>query len=91
MAGGRAGVFPRDLIPRPGSREVDRPTRTLVLRPCLFEVVQHVLRAVSRPYREKTVIVVLEDPAATHGDEPRVADLGEDQLISRQRVVLHIQ
>jgi hypothetical protein len=38
---------------------------------------QHVLRAVGRPQREKPVIVVLEDPAATHGDEPRVPDLGE--------------
>jgi hypothetical protein len=78
MAGRRAGLCPRDLIPRPGTPEVDRPTWTVVLGPCLLEVVQHVLRAVSRPHREKTMIVVLEGPAATLGDEPRIPDLGED-------------
>ena len=70
MAGRRAGLRPRDLTPRPGTPEVDRPTRTVVRRPRLLEVVQHVLRAVSRPHREKAMIVVLEAPAATHGDEP---------------------
>ena len=78
VAGRRAGLSPRDLTQRPGTSEVDRPTWTVVLRPCLLEVVQHVLRAVSRPHREKTMIVVLEGPAATHGDEPRIPDLGED-------------
>ena len=65
----------RDLTPRPGTPEVDRSTRTVVIRPCLLEVVQHVLRAVGRPGREKTMIVVLEGPAAAHGDEPRIPDL----------------
>jgi hypothetical protein len=78
MAGRRAGVSPRNLTPRPGTPEVDRPTWTVVLRPCLLEVVQHMLRAVSRPHREKTMMVVLEDPPTTHGDEPRIPDLGED-------------
>ena len=78
MAGRRAGLSPCDLTPRPGTPELDRPTWTVVLRPCPLEVVQHVLRAVGRPHREKTVIVVLEGPAATHGDEPRIPDLGED-------------
>src|SRR5438034_714033 len=78
MAGRRAGLSPRDLTPRPGTPEVDRSTWTVVLRPCLLEVVQHVLRAVSRPHREKTMIVVFQGPAATHGDEPRIPDLGED-------------
>jgi hypothetical protein len=78
MAGRRAGLSPRDLTPRPGTPEVDRPTWTVVLRPCLLEVVQRVLRAVSRPDRQKAVIVVLEAAAATHGDEPRIPDLGED-------------
>jgi hypothetical protein len=78
MAGRRAGFAPRDLTPRPGTPEVDRQTWTVVLRPGLLEVVQDVLRAVSRPHREKTMIVVVEGPASTHGDEPRVPDLGED-------------
>ena len=81
MAGRRAGLCPRDLTPRPGTPEVDRPTWTVVVRPCLLEVVQHVLRAVRRPHREKTMIVVLEGPAATHGDEPRIPDLGEDHQL----------
>jgi hypothetical protein len=29
------------------------------------------------------MIVVLEDPAATHRDEPRIPDLGEDQKVPR--------
>ena len=73
-----AGLLPRDLTPRPGTPEDDRPPRTIVLRSCLLEVLQHMLRAVSRPYREKAMIVILEDPAATHCDEPRIADLGQD-------------
>ena len=78
VAGRRAGLCPRDLAPRPGTPEVDRPSWTVVLRPCPLEVVQHVLRAVGRPHREQVMIVVLEGPAATHGDEPRVPDLGGD-------------
>jgi hypothetical protein len=57
-------------------------TWTVVRRPCLLEVVQHVLGAVSRPHREKTMIVVLEGPAATHLDEPRIPDRGEDHLFA---------
>jgi hypothetical protein len=87
MAGPRAGLSPRDLTPRPGTPEVNRPMWTVVLRPCLLEVVQHVLRAVSRPHREKTMIVVLEGPAATHGDESRIADLGEDHQFARLALV----
>jgi hypothetical protein len=78
MARGGSGHCPRDLAARPRSTEVDRPTWTVVLWPRLLEVGQHVLRAVSRPDRESTVIVVLEDAAATHGDEPWIPDLGKD-------------
>src|SRR5438128_1021500 len=81
MAGRRAGLSPRDLPPRPGTPAVDRPTWTVVLRPCLLEVVQHVLRAVSCPDGQKAVIVVLEAAAATHSDEPRIPDLGEDHQL----------
>jgi hypothetical protein len=59
MAGRGAGLSPRDLTPRPGTPEVDRPTWTVVRRPCLLEVVLHVLRAVSRPHPEETMLVVL--------------------------------
>ena len=78
MAARRASLPPRDLTPRLGTPEVERPTWTVVSRPCLLEVVQHVFCAVSRPDREKAMIVVLEGPAATHGDEPRIPDLGKD-------------
>jgi hypothetical protein len=81
MAGRRAGLSPRDLTPRPGTPEVDRPTWTVIIRPCLLEVVQHVLRAVSRPDRQKAVIVVSEAAAATHRDEPRISDLGKDHQL----------
>ena len=52
VAGRGAGLRHRDLTPRPGAPQVDRPSRTVVPRPRLFEVVQHVLRAVGRPSRE---------------------------------------
>jgi hypothetical protein len=81
MAGRHAGLAPGDLTPRPGTPEVDRPTWTVVLRPCLLEVVQHMLRAVSRPDRQKAMIVVVKAAAAAHGDEPRIPDLGEDHQL----------
>ena len=59
VAGRCAGHRPRDLTPRPRTTELDRPTWTVVLRTHLLEVVQHVLRAVGRPYREQTMIAVL--------------------------------
>src|SRR4026208_1390555 len=80
MTGRGAGLGPRDLTPRPGTPEIDRSTWTVVRRPRPFEEVEHVLRAVSRPHREKAMIVVLEGPTATYGDEPRVPDLGEDHV-----------
>ena len=79
MAGGRASLCPRDPTPCPGTPKVDRPTGTVVSRPCLLEMRQHVLGAVGRPQRETAMIIVLEGPAAAHGDEPWIADLGEDQ------------
>jgi hypothetical protein len=82
MAGRRAGLSPRDLTTRPGTPEVDGPTRTVILRPHLLEVVEHVLRAVGRPDGEKPMVVVLEGSAATDGDEPRIPDLGEDHNAS---------
>ena len=78
MACRSAGHRPRDLTACPRTTEVDRPTRAVVPRPRVLEVVQDVLGAVSRPDRELTMIVVLEDAAATHGDEPWIPDLGKD-------------
>jgi len=82
VTGRRTGLSPGDLTARPGTPEVDRPTWTVVLRPCLLEVVQYVLRAVSLPERQKVVIAVLEAAAATLGDEPRITDLGKDHQLS---------
>ena len=87
MAGRRTGLSPRDLTPRPRTPELDRPTWTVVPRSGLLEVVQQVLRAVSRPHREKSMIVVLEGPAATHGDEPRIPDLGKDHQCAQLALV----
>jgi hypothetical protein len=87
----RAGLHPRDLTSRPRSPEVDRSTWTIVSRPYQLEVVEHVLRAVSRPRREETMIVVAENPAAPHGDEARVPDLGEDHSRPSSRLSLPIR
>jgi hypothetical protein len=39
---------------------------------------EHVLGAVSRPHGEQLMIVIAEAAATSHGDEPRIPDLGED-------------
>jgi hypothetical protein len=78
MAARSAGVPPGDLASRPRTPKVDRTSRTIVPGLGLLEVVEHVLRAVSRPDRQEVMIVVLEAAAATQGDEPRIPDLGED-------------
>ena len=52
MAARSAGLGPRDLTSRPCTPEVDPLTWPVVLRSHHLEVVQHVLRAVSRPDRE---------------------------------------
>src|SRR4029078_2346409 len=82
MAGCGAGLPPRDHTPRPGTPEVDRAAWAVVLRSGPLGMVQHVLRAVRRPDREQTMIVVLEGPAATDRDEPRIPDLGEDHQVA---------
>jgi hypothetical protein len=78
MACCRAGLGPRDLASRPGAPELDRASWTVVARPGVLEMVQDVLRTVGRPDREEPVVVVPECSAATHGDEPPIADFGED-------------
>jgi hypothetical protein len=87
MGGRRARLPPWDFTARPGATQVDRPARTVVLRPGVLEMMQHMLRAVGRPHREEVVIVVAEGPAATHGDEPGIPDLGEDHSRSGMSVI----
>ena len=83
MAGRRPRHAHPDLASRPGTSQVDRASRTVVLGPDLLEMVEHVLRAVGRPQREKVMIVVLEAAASTQGDEPRIARPGEDHSAGR--------
>lgn len=78
MAGRNPGLRPRDRTAHPGTPEVDRAPRTVVVRTCLLEVVQHVLGTLGRPQCKETMIGVLERPAATHRDEPRIPNPGED-------------
>jgi len=87
VAGRRAGLSPCDLTPRPGTPKVDGVSWTVVRGPCVLEVVEHVLCAVCRPHREQVMIVVLEAAAATHGDEPRIPDLGEDHPFDQLALV----
>jgi hypothetical protein len=78
VAGCSAGHRPRDVAPCPRTPEVDRSTWPVVIRPHLLEMVQHVVRAVSRPAGETMMIVVSENATAAHCDEPRIANLRED-------------
>src|SRR5258706_553906 len=61
-----------------GAPERDRAPRWVVRGLRLFEVVQGVLGAVGGPDRQQTMVVAPELPATTHGDEPRIPNLGED-------------
>jgi hypothetical protein len=87
MARRGASHSPADLAACPCTPEVDRSTWPVVVGPRLLEMVQHVLRAVSRPEREATVIVVLEDSAPTHRDEPWIPDLGKDHSMPHMALV----
>lgn len=82
VAARRARFPPRDLAPRPGTPELDRSSGSIVSRSFLLEEGQHVLGAVSGPQREEMVILVPQGSAATHGDEPRVPDLGKYQVVA---------
>jgi hypothetical protein len=81
VAGRRASLPPRDLAARPCPPEVDRSAGPRVRGLHRLEVVKHVLCARGRPDRQKTMVVVLEGPAATHGDETRIPNLGEDHQL----------
>jgi hypothetical protein len=49
MTRGGPGFGPGDLASGPGARELDRPTRSVVIRSRPIEVVQHVLGAIGGP------------------------------------------
>jgi hypothetical protein len=51
----------------------------------LLEEVQYVLRTIGRPNCKKAMICVLQGAAATHGNEPRVSDLVENNLPTHSR------
>src|SRR5438093_8882784 len=59
VTGGRAGLGHRDFTPRPSTRLFDRSSRTVVPGLRLLEEVQHVLRAIGRPYCKKVMISIL--------------------------------
>src|SRR6266513_507917 len=78
MATRRASVGHFDLAARPGAGLLNRPTRSLVLRPSRLEPVEDVLRARRRPQGEELVIRIGEGPTAADRHEARVSDLRED-------------
>lgn len=78
MAGRRSSLRHPDLAPRPGSRLVDCVTRSLITRLCLFEEMQHMLRAHGSPDGKKLMVGVGESAASTNGDESWIPGLGEN-------------
>src|SRR4029077_10843339 len=78
MAGGRPSLRPRDLAARPVPPELDRATRSRVLRLRRLEEVEDVLRTRYRPQAEELVIRISESPAAADRDKTRVAVFRED-------------
>ena len=88
VAAGRASLPPGGLTPCPSPPKVDRPSWAIVRRPRLLKAMEHVLGAVGRPQREEVMIIVLEGPAATHGDEPRIPDFGEDHQSAQSTLLL---
>ncbi len=85
MAGSVARFGHGYLASCPGTRELDRPARPLVVRPGLLEQVQHTFSAVGGPDREAVMILIAKASAATHGDEPRIADLRQDHFVESRR------
>jgi hypothetical protein len=80
VARGGASLGHRHLAARPGASHLDRVARAVVIGPHLLKVMEHVLGAVSRPHGEQLMIVIAEAAATSHGDEPRIPDLGQDHL-----------
>ncbi len=66
------------LSPYPGTRELDRTPRTVVIGPRLLEEGKDMLGAVGRPERQEVVVVIGQAATTTQGDEPRISDLGKD-------------
>src|SRR4030088_1989474 len=79
MASCRACLGHVDLAARPGPPELDRATRSRVLRPSRLEEVQDVFRTRCRPQGEEMVIRISEGPTAADRHETRVAFFREDQ------------
>ena len=71
--GGGARLRHRDLTPRPCASKLEGLSRTVVPGSHLLEVMQHMLGAVGRPYREQVVIIVLQGAPTTYGHEPGVS------------------
>ena len=74
VTGGISGMRHCDLASRPSARQFNiRMSRTIIAGLHVFKEVQHVLRAISCPYRKQMMIGVLESTAATHIDKPGVS------------------
>ena len=76
MAGRRASLGHGDLAARPCADQLDRLTRSQVLRLNRLEEVKDVLRARCRPQGEKLVIGIGEGPTAADRHETRVSVFG---------------
>ena len=73
MAARRASLGHLDLATRPGTRLLDRLTRSRVLRLNRLKEVKDVLRAGCRPQGEEMMIRIGEGPATADRHETRVA------------------
>ena len=82
MAARGAGLRHRDLAAHPRSGLLDGLARAQVRRPGRLEVMQDVLRAGRRPQSKKVMVRVLQRAAAANGNEPGIADFGEDHSIA---------
>jgi hypothetical protein len=80
VSGGGTGLCHRNFPSHPGLRLFNCPARTVVTGLRLFEEMQYVLRAISRPHGKQAMIGVLEGAAATQGNQPGVSDLAENHL-----------
>jgi hypothetical protein len=78
MAARRAGLGHPDLALRPCPNLFDRLPGPRVRRLHRLVEVQNVLCARGRPQREEPMVGVRECPPAADGDEPGVANLGQD-------------
>ncbi len=85
VSAGRPSGHHRHLTASPGSNGLDCAAWSIVGGPGIFEVRKNVFGALRRPECKQAVVVVSQRSASTNGDQPRIAFLGQNHIVSLTR------